>query len=113
MFKSNQGLVNGIRNARKIPREMAIFWSTFDQLHSLRVDRFGVAVQTESEGADHCGGISLGGAWFWKECTAQHQREEAERHFVPESEERHVAPLRSEKTLLSHVTTGSLVRQCA
>ena len=34
-------------------------------------------VQTESEGADHCGGISLGGAWFWRECTAQHQREQA------------------------------------
>ena len=26
-------------------------------------------------------------------CTAQHQREKAERHLVPESEERHVVPL--------------------
>ena len=25
--------VNGIRNARTMSREMAIFWSTFDQLH--------------------------------------------------------------------------------
>ena len=46
-------------------------------------------VLTESEGADHCGGISLGGAWFCGECTAQHLSENAERHFVPESEERH------------------------
>ena len=54
MFKSNQGLVNRTRNARNHFCEMAIFWSTFDQLHSLGVDRFrfGVAVKTESEGRE-------------------------------------------------------------
>ena len=67
----------------------------FDQLHSRRVDRlrFGVAVQTESEGADHVGGIPLGGAGLSSECTSKHQCEKAERHLVPESEERHVVPL--------------------
>ena len=42
----------------------------------------------ESEGADHCGGIPLGGAWLCGKCTAKHQCEKAERHFVPEARER-------------------------
>ena len=52
-----------------------------------------VSFQTESEGADHCGGIPLGGAGLCGECTSEHQRQKAERHLVPESEERHVVPL--------------------
>ena len=57
--------------------------------------RFGVAidVQTEPEGADHLGGISLGGTWPCSKCAAEHQREQAERHPVPESEERHFVSL--------------------
>ena len=52
-----------------------------------------MSFQTESEGADHCGGISLGCAGLCGKCTAKHQCEEAERHFVPESKEWHVVPL--------------------
>ena len=43
--------------------------------------------------SDHCGGIPLGCAGLCSECTSEHQREKAERHFVPESEERHVVSL--------------------
>ena len=70
-----------------MPREMAIFWTTFDQLHGFRVDRLrsGVAVQTNSEGADHCGGIPLGCAGLCGKCAAEHQCEQAEHHLVPES----------------------------
>ena len=61
---SDQGLVDGIRNTGKMPCKAAVLWAAFGQLYSSRADRlrFGVAAQTESEGADHCGGISLGGS---------------------------------------------------
>ena len=50
---------------------------------------------------DACTTLSLGTrdslqliqALCFGECTAQHQREKAERHFVPKSEQRHVVPL--------------------
>ena len=79
----------------------------WQHLHSCRVDRlrFGVEALSESEGADHCGGISLSCAWFCGGCTAQHQREQAERHFVPESEERHVVPLGLDCTLKNSLGT--------
>ena len=98
VFKGDQGLVNCVRHTRQPVLEDAVLsdWPTFDKFHSRRVDRlrFCVAVKTESETADHVGGIPLGGAGLCSECTSEHQREKAERHFVPESEEHMLSVLK-------------------
>ena len=101
-FGDNLRTFSLLKQIAQIPQNLllarvkpVLLCSPFDQFHSRRVDRlrFRVPFQTESEGADHCGGISLGCAWLCSKCTSKHQREKAERHFVPESEERHVVPL--------------------
>ena len=88
-------LVNCTRNTKETFFEDVVLWPAFDQLHRRRVDRlrFRFPFQTESKTVDHYGGIPLGCAGCCGKCTAEHQREKAERHFVPEGEERHVVPL--------------------